>query len=131
MGLGASLTVREVSTSHTVGIGPAESLAAAARLMTSRHVGALVVVEGEDLCGIITERDLTRAIAEGVDPETARVGVHMTGAPALADLDEDARSVVARMLDLGVRHMPVVSHGRVVGIVSSRDLLHYLARALA
>jgi len=99
------------------------SLADAATRMHENQVGSLVVMDGERLAGILTERDLTRAIAEGADPESVTVADYMTGWPTVVSPDMDVREAVAAMLELECRHLPVVEEGRVVGMVSIRDLL--------
>lgn len=100
-----------------------ETLASAARRMLFHGVGSLAVLEDGQLAGIVTERDLTRAVADDADMATTPVGYYLSIAPASAALDEDAQTVAERMLDLGVRHLPVVEQGKVVGMLSVRDLL--------
>jgi CBS domain-containing protein len=87
-------------------------------------VGAFGVVEGSDIVGIITERDLVRALSREDDPAGAIVRDFMSGDLLTADVEEDSREVAHRMLDANVRHLPVVKDGDLVGMVSMRDLLH-------
>ena len=91
--------------------------------MRYADISALPVVEGGRLVGILTERDVARAAAEGADPRTHMVAAFMSLGPFVADPDEDSDDVVARMLDLGVRHLPILDGDQLVGIVSMRDLL--------
>lgn len=105
-----------------------ERLADVATRMQDNQVGSLVVTVGGRLAGIVTERDLTRAIAEGVDPEVATAADFMTQAPASIDADADVRDVVLTLLELGCRHLPVTDGGTLVGMVSVRDLLGTVAR---
>ena len=100
-----------------------EQLEDAADRMHWHQVGALPVFDGQHLVGIITERDLTAALAEGADPTSTPVSDYMTPAPAVLGADSDLAEAVHTMLELGVRHLPVVQNGRLVGVLSIRDLL--------
>lgn len=105
-----------------------EPLAAAARRMWAHDIGALPVLRGERLVGIITERDLVKAMAFGAGAGST-IAAHMTPNPVTVAPGDDAATVATRMLDLGVRHLPVTDGARLVGMVSARDLL--MAAALA
>ena len=95
----------------------------AAKYMADRHIGAVLIGEGDKLTGIFTERDiLTRVVAKGLDPEAATVAEVMTGNPDTVAPSEEALSALDRMREKGYRHLPVADQGRVVGIVSIRDL---------
>ncbi|HLB62924.1 MAG TPA: CBS domain-containing protein [Actinomycetota bacterium] len=109
--------------------GPEDSLADVASRMQYNEVSALAVFEDENLVGIVTERDLVRAMAEGVDPAGTAVVVYMTPDPLTIDEDAEAAEAAAFMLKVGARHLPVVDGGRVVGMISARDLLEAEAQA--
>jgi CBS domain-containing protein len=100
-----------------------ESLDTAADRMNWHQVGALPVFEGQRLVGIITERDLTAALAEGADPVTTLVADYMTPAPEVLQADSELADAAGAMLELGVRHLPIVRGGRLVGMLSMRDIL--------
>jgi CBS domain-containing protein len=100
-----------------------ESIRDAARRMDWMEIGALPVVLHGRLVGIITERDIARAVADNADAATTPIARYMTPEPFTAGLDDDAREVAHRMIDLGIRHLPVLREGEVVGIISARDLL--------
>lgn len=100
-----------------------ETLLDAMSRMQFEEVGSVAVVEHGRLIGILTERDLSRAFADGVDPGQATVGEYMTEEPVTTTPADEAGSVAATMLELGMRHMPVIEEGRLVGMVSARDLL--------
>jgi CBS domain-containing protein len=100
-----------------------ESLEVAADRMSWHQVGALPVLEGQHLVGIITERDLTAALAEGVDPAVTPVSDFMTPAPEVLQPDSELTEAAHLMLELGIRHLPVVRSGRLVGVLSMRDVL--------
>jgi CBS domain-containing protein len=119
----STVKVKSIYRSRVVAADADEPLATAATRMRENQVGSLVVLDGEHLDGILTERDLTRAIAEGVDLETMRVADYMAEWPVAVSPDMDVREAVAAMLELECRHLPVVADGLVVGMVSIRDLL--------
>ncbi len=123
------MKVRRVFHPNAVCIEPWESIHDAARRMHSGGYGCLAVTSGEDLLGILTEHDVVEAVAKDDHPETATVFEYMTDAPVTVEADEDCAAAAAEMLALGCRHLPVVDHGRLVGIVSSRDLLPLAATA--
>ena len=100
-----------------------ESLDEAADRMSWHQVGALPVLEGQHLVGIITERDLTAALAEGADPMLTPVSDYMTPAPEVPGPDSELAAAARVMLELGVRHLPIMGGGRLVGVLSMRDVL--------
>ena len=96
----------------------------AARLMERKNVGAVMVVEGERLVGIFTERDAVfRVIAQGRDPKTTRVADVMTAEPKTVDPDKSFGYALLLMHENGFRHVPVIEGGKLVGVVSARDAL--------
>jgi signal-transduction protein with cAMP-binding, CBS, and nucleotidyltransferase domain len=104
-------------------IGASDSLAEAARRMRAHDVSSLMVNDEEKPVGIITERDLTRAIAAGDPPEQAIVADYMADQPITVASDTGVREAAAEMLETEVRHLPVGQDGEVVGMISLRDLL--------
>ncbi len=105
-------------------IGPEAMVLEAARRMTAAKVGALAVIEGERLVGIFSERDLmTRVVAPGLDPAGVRVHDVMTQDLVVADADDGLGECLRRMQQLHVRHLPVVSQNKLVGMLSVRNLL--------
>lgn len=96
----------------------------AARLMAGRGVGAILVVDHGKLAGIFTERDaLNRVLAGGRDPIHTTLSEVMTRDPQTLPPDEPFLRALRLMVQHGFRHLPVVEHGRPVGVVSSRDAL--------
>ncbi len=96
----------------------------AARLMASKNVGAVMVVEGACLVGIFTERDISfRVVARGLDPRTTRIADVMTPAPETVDPDQPFGYALLRMHERGIRHLPVIKDGKIVGIVSARNAM--------
>ena len=102
---------------------PGERLGDAAKRMAARGVGAVVVMDGARLAGILTERDLMKAVAAGFTGD-ARVSEWMTRDPETIEPDESTDHAAALMIHGGFRHLPVVEEGKaVVGILSIRDLM--------
>jgi CBS domain-containing protein len=96
----------------------------AANTMTESRVGALSIIDGDELVGIFSERDLmTRVVVAGRDPHTTKVSEVMTRDVITADLDDSVDTCVEKMQRGGCRHLPVVHDGRVITMLSMRDLL--------
>lgn len=96
----------------------------AARLMKSKHYGAVLVTEGDELLGIFTERDAVfRVIAAGRDPETTQLADVMTKEPKTITPDKTFGHAMLLMHEGGFRHVPVIDDGKLVGMVSSRNAL--------
>lgn len=106
--------------------GPDTTLVEAAVAMEGSDLGSLAVVEGRELVGVITERDIRRCVAEGIDVET-RVSRVMSGDPDTFDPDLDVWDAAAWIAESGYRHLPVIDdEGSLLGVVSIRDLLKAL-----
>lgn len=119
------MKLKDVYRPDAVAVDLGDDLATAARRMELARVGALAVVdEGGRLVGILTERDLVRATARAAaHPAGVLVSAHASFGPETAGVEEDSRDVARRMLELGVRHLPVTAGDRLVGMVSMRYLL--------
>lgn len=117
------MKVREIFHPEILTVALDETLVEAAARMDLNEVGALAVLREGELIGIITERDLTRALADGADPRAASVEDYMTDRPVTVSPSTDLAEAAATMLEVGARHLPVVDGGKVVGMVSARDLL--------
>ena len=100
-----------------------EILEVAADRMSWHQVGALPVLEGQRLVGIVSERDLTAALAEGADAGVTPVSDYMTPAPEVLRPDSELADAAHLMLELGIRHLPVVRSGQLIGVLSMRDVL--------
>ena len=100
-----------------------ETLEVAADRMSWHQIGALPVLDGQRLVGIVSERDLTAALAEGADAEVTPVSDYMTPAPEVLGPDNELADAAHVMLELGIRHLPVVHSGQLVGVLSMRDVL--------
>src|SRR4029079_8999472 len=103
----------------------------AARRMVEADVGAVIVLAtGDDLVGVLTERDLLRCVSEGIDPNVP-VSDRMTGHVLTAAPSTELAEAMALMVDGHFRHLPVVNdEGHVIGVVSMRDLMAYTSLRL-
>jgi CBS domain-containing protein len=115
-------TVAELMTKEVVTVDPADTVGEAAEKMIDARIGAVLVSDFGSVIGILTERDVLRAVAHRTHSSEARVRQWMTRevvtVPPSMDADEAART----MLERNFRHLPVLDNGRPVGIVSMRDL---------
>ncbi|HZD74327.1 MAG TPA: CBS domain-containing protein [Actinomycetota bacterium] len=102
---------------------PDDTLLDAVGQMHTYQIGALPVYEQHRLVGILTERDIVAALAEGADPRTTLVADYMTELPVTVAPGDDLTVAAHRMAELGVRHLPVVDGQYLVGMLSIRDLL--------
>lgn len=104
--------------------GPTDSLETTIQALESRRVGALVVCDSDQVVGIVSERDLVRAVArDGRDALSRPVGDYMTQDVIFADPTETVAVLMERMTDRRVRHLPVLQEGRLIGVVSIGDLV--------
>ena len=117
--------VREAMTEDVYTITPERTLREAAEFMVAHNVGAAVIVDPEQPGpGIVTERDLVRALGSGGDPDSERVKDHLTSKATFADADWDLQQAADAMAQGGFRHLVVVNGGEVAGIISMRDIIH-------
>jgi CBS domain-containing protein len=112
-----------IANQELFSVGPDATVLEAARYMAERRVGAVSVIEKDEMVGIISERDLmTKVVAEGRDPKTTLVGDVMSRRLVHGVPGDTCASCIAKMLENNCRHLPIVAEGRVVGMVSIRDL---------
>lgn len=105
-------------------VEPGWSVRTAAERMAERNIGAVAVVEKGALAGIFSERDImSRVVAKGLNPESTEVSDVMSREIVVAAPTEDVLSAIQKMHSIGSRHLPVVDEGKLVGMISIRDLL--------
>ena len=115
-----------VSNRRVVSLPAGASVREAAAHMKAAHVASVVVTETNDdhLEGIFTERDLTeRVVAGGLDPEKTRLADVMTPCPITVGMETSVRDALRQMFSNGLRHLPIVQGGKVVGVISMRDFM--------
>ena len=113
-----------VAGRETFHVRSEQSVRDAARYMTDRRVGAVSVLEGTRLVGVLSERDVMgRVVARQLDPDRTRVADVMTKDLVVAQGTESHEEGLRKMKQAGCRHLPVVEGDRLVGMVSQRDLL--------
>ena len=109
---------------HIISIAPDASVFDAIKLMADKAVGSLIVMDGERLCGIITERDYARkVIIKGRASDSTQVSEIMTINVVTTTSDQTVNDCMERMSAHAVRHLPVVEDNAVIGMISMRDLV--------
>jgi len=118
-----SIMVSPVETAR-----PTDLLEVALRRMVAKNIGCIVIVDRDKPVGIITERDISRNVAKS--PETLKIAVDRIMSSPMIFLSPDApiNEAMETMLSYGIRRLPVVEEGKLVGIVSIRDLLHWTVK---
>ena len=124
------MRVSEIMTNAAVIDSPQDTLADAARKMWKQQTGSLLVIEGEELVGIITERDVLKAVAEGTSLDQTRISQVMTKDVISVGPGTSLREAARVMAERWIRHLPVLDGSKLVGILSQRDLAGVLAGAL-
>lgn len=118
-------------TQATLSDAPDDTLAEASAKMWQQQTGSLLIMEGDRLIGIVTERDVLRTVGEGHDPKNVNLRDVMTSDVVTVGSDLSIREAAQIMFDKWFRHLPVVdSDGSVVGIVSLRDLNGLVAQGM-
>jgi CBS domain-containing protein len=117
------MRVGDLTQTNLVTAAPDECLADAALRMCENGVGSLAITDGDSLAGVLTERDVLTAVADGAASEITPVSDYMSDEPLVAAPDLELDEAVALMVEHGIRHLPVVRHGVPVGMISARDVL--------
>jgi len=122
--------VSEIMTNAAVIDTSDDTLVDAAVKMWKQQTGSLLVVEEDSLVGIITERDILKAVANGVRLDETRISEVMTKDVVTVGPGTSLREAAKMMADRWIRHLPVLDGGKLVGVLSQRDLAGVLAGAL-
>lgn len=121
--------VRDLMRNRVVTGSRDDCLTEIAARMHRERVGAVILLDGWRLIGIITEHDLVGAMAEGRDPRVTAAAEYMTAQPMTVRPNDSLAAAAGLMTALGARHLPVVEDGRPVGFLSARDVLRTERRA--
>ena len=125
------MRVRDLPTKPVLAVEAQTTLSEVAMRMRLNDNDSVAVMAQDRLLGIITERDIVRAIADNVDPQQATANLFMSANLLTTDLDEEVSVAALRMLELGIRHLPVVDkNGLPIGLLSAHDLLAVLDRSV-
>ena len=119
----AMAVLRDIMTEDVLAVAPEDTLGEVAAKMVERGVGSVVVGDFGRIIGVLTERDIMRAVAARTHSSDARVREWMTSDPITATADTDVEDAGRTMLENGFRHLPVVDGEQAVGIVSIRDVV--------
>ena len=125
------MNVSDLMTKAAVTDAADDTLAEAAAKMRQQQTGSLLVMEGDRLAGIVTERDVLKVVGAGQDPKSVSLRDVMTTDVVTIEPDTSVRDAAQIMFDKWFRHLPVTSaDGDVVGVISLRDLLSLVARGM-
>ncbi|WP_131739272.1 CBS domain-containing protein [Actinomadura roseirufa] len=115
--------IRDIMTGSPTAVSPELDLVTVARAMRDEGIGAVLVSDGDDLMGLVTDRDLVvRGLAAGGDPGATRIGGLASSVTATVGPDDPLEKAAQIMRERAVRRLPVLEDGRPVGIVSIGDL---------
>lgn len=118
------MKVKEGMSQVVLSVGPAHTLRQAARMMSTQRVGAAVVTDHDHSgIGILTERDILDSIGANQDPDSELVADHRTTDVIFAAPDWTLEQAAQTMTNGGFRHLVVVDHGEVIGLLSMRDIV--------
>ena len=117
------ITVMDAMSKNPVYISPNDNILESTKLMLEKHIGSLLVKEKESLLGILTERDLVRMVSLGIDPKTTKVRQIMTTKIITITPEKDIYDAIVLMNKENLRRLPVTVNGRVIGLITLRDIL--------
>lgn len=117
------MEVRELLSGEVMTVSAREPVRTGAISMNEADIGSLAVIEDEELAGILTERDVLRAVASGADLDTEPISRWMTEYPDSFSPDMEVADAADWMLAKGYRHLPIVDGEALIGVVSIKDIL--------
>jgi CBS domain-containing protein len=124
------MQVKDIMIGDVRTVTPQETFQHVATLLHDNAISSVVVMDGDRLAGIVTERDLVNLVADGKDPRTTTVTERMTTNVDTVGPRTDIAEAAEHMARLRIRHLPIVDEGRLVGIISIRDLTKWAVEEL-
>ena len=122
-------SIGDLLSKGLVAVSPTATVAEAATVMGEKRVSSTLVMDGDDMLGIFTERDIVRALGQHFDAAGHPVSEWMTADPTTVPIDMPIQDALQVMLDGGYRHLPIKDGSKVAGIVSMRDISRWLGSA--
>jgi signal-transduction protein with cAMP-binding, CBS, and nucleotidyltransferase domain len=123
----SQILVQQLMTSKVVKVPAQASVIQVADLMKKSSIGSVLVTDGENLVGIVTETDIVhKAVAEDQNPHDTKVESIMSYPMLTIETHRNVPEAAELMIQNGIRHLAVMEKGQVVGMISMRDLLHYV-----
>jgi CBS domain-containing protein len=117
------MLIKDVMNREIVTIKPETSLREASRVMCERHIGSLIVVEDDDIRGIITQTDILRAVAEEKDLDATLVEEVMNKKVFTIDYEKTIEDAVNLMMEKRIKRLPVTKEGKLAGIITASDII--------
>jgi len=125
------MLVQEIMVKGVITVGPQETVAQAAARMRDEQIGCLVVMEGGAIVGIVTDRDLLGCMQAGHETKTCLLANHMSKPVFTTEPRRDLLSVATEMASRKIKRVPVVSGGKLVGLLSFSDIAQLVNEQLA
>ena len=124
------MQVKDIMHADVQTTSPDDTFAHVATLLHDNAISSVVVMDGERIAGIVTERDLVNLVADGEDPQTTSVADRMSKDVDTVDSRTDIGEAAEHMARLRIRHLPIVDEARLVGIISIRDLTSWAVQEM-
>ena len=125
------MQVKDIMTREVITVGPHYNVADVASLMDAKGIGSVIVLEEERVMGILTERDILKVIGAGEDPKNVAAHEALIGDLYTIAPDASIEDAANQMTQARVRHLPVISDDKIVGILSIRDVVRWSVREMA
>ncbi|MEM5836526.1 MAG: CBS domain-containing protein [Candidatus Aenigmatarchaeota archaeon] len=117
------MLLKDIMNTNVVTVKPGVSLREAAKTMCEKHIGSLIVMEEEEIVGIITQTDILKAVAEEMDLDSTRVEDVMNKKVYTIDYEKTVEDAVNLMMEKRIKRLPVTKEGKLVGIVTASDII--------